>query len=211
MTTSTDAHLRGLRPWPPALCGWCLNATTKHRYRPARSDLEGLSASTPTTCARASLQRLLATSSRPPPGRDQRQADRRPPALRPIQQRRPAPGHRQDPDGGTPRCRPRTSAKLYPRTSSARKTVHAHAPCVGRSAMDPQRLLGRIQPRPPQGWNPGRLRRGGGLPNLDRGPGKLLGLLELGRSTDDDDEGRFNAVTPGGQRYRSMLAGAKRR
>lgn len=46
---------------------------------------------------------------------------------------------------------------------------------------------------------------------LIEGLESFCGLLELGRSTDDDDEGRFNAVTPSGQKYRSMLAGAKRR
>ena len=46
---------------------------------------------------------------------------------------------------------------------------------------------------------------------LIEGLESFLGLLELGRSTDDDDAGRFNAVMPDGRRYMSALAGAKRR
>ena len=45
---------------------------------------------------------------------------------------------------------------------------------------------------------------------LIEGLESFLGLLELGNSTEDGDGARFNAVTPGGQKYRSMLVGAKR-
>lgn len=46
---------------------------------------------------------------------------------------------------------------------------------------------------------------------LMEGLESFCGLLELGRSTDEDENATFNAVTPGGQKYRSMLVGAKRR
>lgn len=40
---------------------------------------------------------------------------------------------------------------------------------------------------------------------LMEGLESFAGLLELGRSTDDEDEASMNAITPGGKRYRSML------
>lgn len=46
---------------------------------------------------------------------------------------------------------------------------------------------------------------------LMEGLESFVGLLELGGSTEDGDEGRFNAVTPGGQKYRSMAVAGKRR
>ncbi len=46
---------------------------------------------------------------------------------------------------------------------------------------------------------------------LVEGLESFLGLMELGHgSTDEGDSGRFNAVTPGGQRYTSMLKGKRR-
>lgn len=42
---------------------------------------------------------------------------------------------------------------------------------------------------------------------LMEGAESYLGLLELGGSTDDEDDGSLNATTPDGRRYRSMLKG----
>lgn len=44
---------------------------------------------------------------------------------------------------------------------------------------------------------------------LMEGLESFVGLMELGRSTDEEDDASMNAITPGGQRYRSMLQGRR--